>query len=116
MKQLLLLLGLIAIAYPLEVSARDLVRVADDRDGVSYYVWKDSIDKRGKIVWWRDEEVYYDNDGNLKKHFISDYSGDCQSMSMRVQKFYNQITGESALKSGQLRSPAPQTPAYSILK
>ena len=43
MRKLLLLLGLIAIAYPLEVSARDLVKVGENTQGASFYVWKDSI-------------------------------------------------------------------------
>ena len=55
MRKLLLLLGLIAI-YPLEVSARDLVKVVQSNDNrATYYVWRDSIDKRGNIVYWTDE-------------------------------------------------------------
>jgi hypothetical protein len=59
MKQLLLLLGLIAISYPLEVSARDLVKMGETHDGRADYVWQDSIRRNGNIVWWRNERVKY---------------------------------------------------------
>jgi hypothetical protein len=102
MRKLLILLGLIEIAYPLEISARDLVDVAGNSNGATYYVWRDSIRKNGDIVWWREEMVRYGADGSLEDHYISDKSGDCRNMAYRVQKLYNQISGGQYLKPGNL--------------
>jgi hypothetical protein len=116
MKKLLLLLGLIAIAYPLEVSARDLVRVSLRKDGAVFYVWRDSIRKNGDIVWWREELVRYGTDGHLEEHFIADNSGDCRNMASRVQKSYNQISGGQKLKPGDLYAFPPGSIGYSLLE
>jgi hypothetical protein len=116
MKKLLLMLGLIAIAYPLEVSARDLVEVAESSEGATFYVWRDSIRKNRNIVWWREETVLYGTDGRLEDHFIADKSGDCVNMASRVQKLYNQISGEKYLKPQNLISHAPRSVGYSLLE
>lgn len=116
MKKLLLMLGLIAIAYPLEVSARDLVRLGETNDGRADYVWQDSIRRNGNIVWWRNERVKYGSDGRLEEHLIADFSGDCQNMTSRLQKLYDQITGESFLKPGALRSNPPESIGFVTIK
>jgi hypothetical protein len=116
MKKLFLLLGLVTvIAYPLEVSARDLVKVGQN-DAGTYYVWKDSIRKNGNIVWWRDERVLYSANGKLEEHVIADFSGDCKNMTLRLQKSYDQITGEKRLKATELFSAPPESVAYSKLE
>jgi hypothetical protein len=115
-KKLLILLALAISAYPLEVSARDLVRVGENSQGVSYYVWRDSIRKKGNIVWWRDESVRYDANGVLDYYFVTDNSGDCRNMASRVQKSYDSITGEQSLKSGRLLSYTPGSTGFFILE
>ena len=116
MKKLLLLLGLIAIAYPLEVSARDLVRLGERQSGAVDYIWQDSINKKGNFVWWRAEKVRHGKDGRLEEHLIADFSGDCKNMSSRVQKLYDQVTGESFLKPGELSFDPPESVGFTMLK
>lgn len=117
MKKLLLMLGLIAIAYPLEVSARDLVEVAESsRTGAKVYVWRDSIRKNRNIVWWREEMVLYGTDGRLEEHYIVDQSGDCVNIASRWQRFYDQISGEQDLKPRNLISYPPGSIGYDVLK
>lgn len=117
MKKLLLLIGLIAIAYPLEVSARDLVEVAgNSQTGSTYYVWRDSIRKNRNFVWWREEMVRYGTDRQLTDHFIVDKSGDCTNMASRIQKLYNQISGEKNLRPQELNFHAPQSIGYVLLE
>ena len=116
MKKLLLLLSLIAITYLLEVAARDLVKVGANDQGASFYVWKDSINRKRNIVWWRSETVFYDANGNLTIHGIADNSGDCNLMNRRIQKFYDQITGEIENIPTKLFSCPPESICLSMLE
>ena len=115
MKKLLLLIGLIAIAYPLEVSARDLVRVASDSRG-TYYIWQDSLRRNGNIVWWTDEFVRYGINSKLEEHYSRENSGDCKNRTRRIQKISDYITGENFSKPRQLEILTPESVAYSILE
>ena len=117
MRKLLLLLGLIAIAYPLELSARDLVKVIQSKDNRdTYYVWRDSIDKRGNIAYWTDEFVRYGINSKLEEHYSRENSGDCKNRTRRIQKISDYITGENFSKPRQLEILTPESVAYSILE
>jgi hypothetical protein len=116
MKKLFLLLGLVtAIAYPLEVSARDLVRVASNSRG-TYYIWQDSLRRNGNIVWWTEEKVQYGTDGQPREHIIVENSGDCNNMASRVRKVHNQLTGISNLIPQELATYAPSSIGYTLLE
>ena len=99
--------------YTQELSARDLVKVVEAEDGVIDYVWRDSINKKGKIVWWRTERVRYSADGNLKTHLVVDFSGDCSTMSYRIQRVHNQISGEKILTPKRLVSASLESVGFS---
>jgi len=114
-KKLLILLALAISAYPLDVSARDLVGVGRS-DGITYYVWRDSIRANGNIVWWTEESVRYSTDNNLEVHDVADFSGDCRNMAGRLRRLHNQITGKTHTKVGMLIAYPPQSIGYAVLE